>query len=63
MTKAIATYLPELHWDNLEQTFPHWASIINEGSTSFSPLLYSLSLMIRTALGEEYRVIDEKLTV
>ncbi|KAL8280992.1 hypothetical protein RQP46_006671 [Phenoliferia psychrophenolica] len=29
---AITVHLPELHWDKLEQTFPHWADIVNHGA-------------------------------
>lgn len=32
VTKAIELYLPELHWDKLEQTFPHWTDVINKGA-------------------------------
>ncbi|KAI5480965.1 GDSL Lipase/Acylhydrolase family protein [Pseudohyphozyma bogoriensis] len=32
VANAIKTHLPELHWDNLEQVFPHWADIVNKGA-------------------------------
>ncbi|KAM0755913.1 SGNH hydrolase [Meredithblackwellia eburnea MCA 4105] len=32
VASVIARELPDLHWDKLEQVFPHWASIVNDGA-------------------------------
>lgn len=36
VAEAITVHLPELHWDKLEQTYPHWADIVNQGGQSHS---------------------------
>lgn len=37
VTDAIKTHYPKLYWDNMEQIFPHWSSIVNDGGTQFNP--------------------------
>lgn len=32
VAQVIQTQLPELHWDNLEQVFPHWSGLIPEAA-------------------------------
>lgn len=32
VTDAIKTHYPKLYWDNMEQIFPHWSSIVNDGA-------------------------------